>query len=364
MNEVRTKDDIDVLMTRVRKQAGIDDNFVILTLASSGHGVQFISDAAGTIYAEVLESNEATVQLLQSKLPLMRWSAPTKERPQVYTKIFSVKNTFMAREAVDELAQVLALLGWNGTDALVARCGWEPEVTGEQAKGLGVPEKYSPLSTTSTSGEQTAEVDVPEKYSLLSTTAAPSVVVAPMLAEVVRRKRPLWAVFIMTVGTLSLYFYIHRGLTWAELKRERSDPGMSPIGHAFAHIVPLFNYLRFLAHMTLLDELLTEAGSVVRVKPLATTFAYVATTVFYLIAGRPYIPMVFTFAAFALFGALAAWCQRGLNAYYDEIAGEDDLEGRPVESVPTRIHWAEWITIVLGTLLISLAMLGTIFPPA
>ena len=169
-----------------------------------------------------------------------------------------------------------------------------------------------------------------------------------------RRKRPLWSVFLLTLGTFSLYFFVYLGVTWAELKRERRDPGMNPVGHVLAQLVPFYGYFRFHAHMRTVDELLEETGATERVDPLRSTIAYIIIGVFSLVAGLEQTPDWLIFPSMALYGALAVWHQRGLNAYYDRASG-----GTAV----ARVHWGEWTIIVLGMVLLLFAVLGTFFVP-
>lgn len=157
----------------------------------------------------------------------------------------------------------------------------------------------------------------------------------------------------MTAGTFSLYFFVYIGLTWAELKRERRDPRMKPVGHALAQLVPVYGYFRFRAHMRTLDELLEATGAKGRVDPGRSTIAYIAIGIFSFAASSSVTPTWLIFPSFALYGGLAAWHQRGLNEYYDRASSG---------SVGERVHWAEWVVLCLGTLFLVLAAVGTFLP--
>ena len=164
------------------------------------------------------------------------------------------------------------------------------------------------------------------------------------------RKRPLWAVFLLTVGTMSFYFFVHIGLMWAEMKRAREDPTMKPVGHALAQFVPFYGWFRFHAHVRRLDEMLTSAGSPTRVSAGRATTMYVIIGLFGLVAGSQVAPSWLIFPLFAAYGAFAAWRQRLLNLYYDQISQR---------SIPERVHVVEWVVIVAGSLTVALAAMGT-----
>jgi hypothetical protein len=167
------------------------------------------------------------------------------------------------------------------------------------------------------------------------------------------RKRPLWAVFLMAAGTFSVYFFVHLGLMWAEMKRARNDPSMNPVGHALAQLVPFYGWFRFHAHVRTLDEMLESAGSSHRLSAGLATATYIAIGVFSVIAGSSTTPTWLIFPSFATYGLFAAWRQRALNAYYDQIS-----QG----SIPERTHGFEWFVVLVGALLLALAALGTFAP--
>ena len=165
------------------------------------------------------------------------------------------------------------------------------------------------------------------------------------------RKRPLWAVFLLTFGTSSFYFFVHLGLMWAEMKRARQDPTMRPVGHALAQFVPFYGWFRFHAHVRTLDEMLTSAGSPIRVSAGRATTMYVIIALFGLLAGSRTVPAWLIFPSFAAYAAFAAWRQRLLNAYYDQVSHG---------AIPERVHPFEWVVIVAGSVLVSLSLLGVL----
>jgi hypothetical protein len=167
------------------------------------------------------------------------------------------------------------------------------------------------------------------------------------------RKRPLWTVFLLTAGTLSIYFFVHLGLMWAEMKRARADPSMNPVGHVFAQFVPVYGWFRFYAHVRTLDEMLAEAGASRRVAAGWATVVYVGISAFAVYAGSELTPDWLIFPAYAAYGAFAAWRQAALNAYYDQISQS---------TIPERVHGFEWVVMVLGSLLLALAAIGTFLP--
>jgi len=165
------------------------------------------------------------------------------------------------------------------------------------------------------------------------------------------RKRPLWVVFLLVMGTSSFYFFAHLGLMWAEMKRARQDPQMRPVGHALSQFVPVYGWFRFHAHVKTLDAMLTTAGSPIRVSAGRATTMYVIIAAFGLLAGSQVVPPWLVFPSFAAYGVFAAWRQRLLNKYYDQIS-----QG----AIPERVHPLEWVVIVLGSIFIAFALAGTL----
>lgn len=165
------------------------------------------------------------------------------------------------------------------------------------------------------------------------------------------RKRPLWAVFLLTFGTSSFYFFVHLGLMWAEMKRARQDPTMRPIGHAMAQFVPFYGWFRFHAHVRTLDEMLTSAGSPIRVSAGRATTMYVIIALFGLLAGSQTVPTWLVFPSFAAYAAFAAWRQRLLNVYYDTVSPG---------TIPERVHPFEWVVMVVGTALVGLSLVAAL----
>ena len=168
------------------------------------------------------------------------------------------------------------------------------------------------------------------------------------------RKRPLWAVFLLTAGTLSLYFFVHLGLMWAEMKRARQDASMNPLGHALAQLVPFYGWFRFHAHVRTLDEMLESAGSSQRLSAGSATAVYVLISMFAIFSGSEVTPDWLILPSYAAYGGFAAWRQRALNAYYDQVS-----QG----TVPERVHGFEWVVMVLGGLFLALVVIGLFLPP-
>jgi hypothetical protein len=168
------------------------------------------------------------------------------------------------------------------------------------------------------------------------------------------RKRPLWAVFLLTAGTLSIYFFVHLGLMWAEMKRVRADPSMKPVGHFLAQFVPFYGWFRFHAHVWTLNDMLELSGAALRVSPGWATAAYIVISVTGLVAGSPATPDWLIFPAYAAYGVFAAWRQRALNAFYDQVS-----QG----AITERVHGLEWVVMVIGVLILALAAIGIFAPP-
>jgi hypothetical protein len=184
---------------------------------------------------------------------------------------------------------------------------------------------------------------------------APSLVGPTVAATVLAnaRKRPLWTVFLLTAGTLSIYFFVHLGLMWAEMKRARADPSMNPVGHAFAQFVPVYGWFRFYAHVRTLNEMLESSGSSQRVAPGWATAVYIGISAFAVFAGSEATPDWLILPAYAAYGAFAAWRQQALNSYYDQVS-----QG----TIPERVHGFEWVVVVLGGLFLVLVVIGLTLP--
>jgi len=163
------------------------------------------------------------------------------------------------------------------------------------------------------------------------------------------RKRPLWAVFLLTVCTLSLYFFVHLGLMWAEMKRARRDPSMQPVGHALAQLVPFYGWFRFHAQVRTLDEMLLSVGSRDRVSAGRATAMYVVIALFALVAASQTSPVWLIFPSIAAYGVFAAWRQRLLNIYYDQSS-----QG----AIPERVHPVEWVVMIVGCPFVALSAVG------
>src|SRR2546430_14624656 len=83
---------------------------------------------------------------------------------------------------------------------------------------------------------------------------------APAGALANARKRPLWTVFLMTAGTLSISFFVPLGLRWAEMKRAGSGPSRNPAGHGFAQLAPVSGWFPFPAHLRAPHEVPQGSG--------------------------------------------------------------------------------------------------------
>src|SRR5256886_5542298 len=140
---------------------------------------------------------------------------------------------------------------------------------------------------------------------------------APAGALANARKRPLWTVFLMTAGTLSIYFFVHLGLMWAEMKRARSDQSMNPVGHVFAQFVPVYGWFRFHAHVRTLNEMLEESGSAQRVAAGWATAVYIGISAFAVFAGSEATADWLILPAYAAYGGVAPRREPTLHTYYD-----------------------------------------------
>ena len=165
------------------------------------------------------------------------------------------------------------------------------------------------------------------------------------------RKRPLWAVFLLTAGTLSIYFFVHLGLMWAEMKRARADPSMNPVGHFLAQFVRS-TVVPFSRPRVDPQHMLELSGSSLRVSREGHRRVHRHSVVGSFPEARP--RRLADLPAYAAYGVFAAWRQRALNAFYDQVS-----QG----AIPERVHGLEWVVMVIGVLILALAAIGIFAPP-
>ena len=84
---------------------------------------------------------------------------------------------------------------------------------------------------------------------------------------VIDRQRPIWLVCLLTFLTGGVYYLWWFGASWAELKRERHDPNMSPLWHALTQLVPIYSWFRIHAHYRVLNELLQQQRASHSIEP-------------------------------------------------------------------------------------------------
>lgn len=175
-------------------------------------------------------------------------------------------------------------------------------------------------------------------------------------AEVHPARRPLWLVAGLTIATFGLYWYWWLGKSWAEMKREVGDPGMDPIGHALAMLVPIYGWFRLHAHFRILNEMLERVGSPRRVQPvLAVIWAIIAgflTRAGMRVSGLATdhltpegvaLAIVLSLFGMLLTGGLLVYGQQALNDYWDHQAQ------RPLHY---QVGVWQWLVLVLGGLLV------------
>src|SRR5712692_8926604 len=75
------------------------------------------------------------------------------------------------------------------------------------------------------------------------------------------RRRPLWVVGALTVLSIGVYIPIWFGLTWAELRHEKQDASMSPLGHAMSIFVPVYGVWQAYRHFRVIDSMLRAVTS-------------------------------------------------------------------------------------------------------
>lgn len=171
-------------------------------------------------------------------------------------------------------------------------------------------------------------------------TAAPTWEVADA-----RRKRPLWLVALLTVGTLSFYLYALAGLTWKEMKRELRDGTMHPFWHAVAVAIPIYGLFRIHAHFRVLRQMQSAAGIQPSSSPGWMVVGFMLLWFLSSAAGNDTTPVWVTFAWLGLSGVLAVFVQANLDTYYDAVSNG---------AVASRIHWVEWLLLAASVIVVLL----------
>lgn len=172
-----------------------------------------------------------------------------------------------------------------------------------------------------------------------------------------RRQRPVWVTCVLTLATFNLYFLWWLGATWAEMKRERRDPTMHPFWHAVASIVPIYGYFKIHAHFETLKELLAARGlGSVAMEPDTAVGLSILENMCWIaqpVASTVSTPLEYLLVACgsALPTVIVGRGQASLNAYWRGVAADS-------AAARERIHWAEWVGLVVLGLLWLLVLLG------
>ena len=163
-----------------------------------------------------------------------------------------------------------------------------------------------------------------------------------------RRNRPVWLVAALCVATFGLYPVIWLGLSWAEMKREVGDERMSPWGHVLSQFVPIYGWFRVHAHYRVLEEMLRAVGANGSVYPGLAVLGWIVCA---FLDGLPGDATLFLEIPLSI--CIVGHGQAALNAYRRALSGH---------VVPTRVHWAEWVTLVCGAGLWLLTALAPLIP--
>jgi hypothetical protein len=138
------------------------------------------------------------------------------------------------------------------------------------------------------------------------------------------RRRPLWLVATLSVLTLGLYVPIWFGLTWSEMRKEKGDDQMFPLGHALSIIVPGWNAWQTWRHFTVIDALGSSATRA-RVDALSGTIGLVIWWLTFTHYSTE--PLFVALDAIELLAgtAVVVYGQRALNGYWASKGGEERL---------------------------------------
>lgn len=126
---------------------------------------------------------------------------------------------------------------------------------------------------------------------------------------------------------------------------------MYPGWHALTLLVPIYNLFRLHAHFRTINQLLERSGDSFRLNPSAPVIAALVM----MVAGQlPETTPLLNLATIAIGVAMSAlivgYGEQGLNTYWKRQHGRRFV---------FRLHWAEWVSFVIGSLVWLLLLLGT-----
>jgi hypothetical protein len=138
------------------------------------------------------------------------------------------------------------------------------------------------------------------------------------------RRRPLWLVATLSILTLGLYVPIWFGLTWSEMRKEKSDDQMFPLGHALSILVPGWNAWQTWRHFTVIDALGSSVTRA-RVDALSGTIGLVIWWLTFTHYSTE--PLFVALDGIELLAgtAVVVYGQRALNGYWASKGGEERL---------------------------------------
>jgi hypothetical protein len=162
------------------------------------------------------------------------------------------------------------------------------------------------------------------------------------------RGRPLWLVAALAVLTLGLYVPIWFGLTWSEMRRDRGEDQMWPLGHALSILVPGWNAWQTWRHFRLVDSL-GSAAARPRVDAMSATiglaiwwltFTHYATD-----------PLFIALDAIELLAgtAVVVYGQRALNGYWASKGGDARLRETDIFALAAAVTYAVFTVIGMLT---------------
>jgi hypothetical protein len=134
----------------------------------------------------------------------------------------------------------------------------------------------------------------------------------------IERRRPGWLAAGLVWATFGFYLFFWVGIHWAEMKRQLRDDTMRPVWHSIAMVVPIYCYFRLHANYRVLNELLDETSSPVRVRPMLAIGTFLMASLLLAIPIEDIVIQTLNLAA--VVGAIS-WIihhgQTGMNAYWD-----------------------------------------------
>ncbi len=123
--------------------------------------------------------------------------------------------------------------------------------------------------------------------------------------------------------TLGAYVPIWFGLTWSELRKEKADDQMYPLGHAISVLVPGWNAWQAWRHFRAIDALAAAGGATRRVDATSAAIGLVIWWLTFTHYSTEPLFLLLDAIELAAGTAVLVYGQRALNAYWERRGGDE-----------------------------------------